>query len=527
MMATDKLTKLQDKRRKLSDATFYKNQANKNALYKTQNDKLRQVIEDRFIASQRLAQTRQDMNSEIDRLNKEFISQTEGTLNKQALDFLMKNAMINVPTLTSIFAGWELAKASRTDRLREERDLNVDKLKSDFENTSQIIQNELKLNESQNELNKLQIEQQLNTLKESTAYELGMTTKEYNEQLDSLNKQINQQNELEKIKLRDGLKEDPMLDSLNKQINQLQNELEKIKLRDGLKEDPMLDFFNNQLKKSIDEKSGVPGSESTTDINQTGDITTDVNQTGNVITDINPVLQYSNLINDARQIFNTTDSRLNYKNPSYNDLTDDEKDRLDFINQYQFGDASLIDPQPFIDERSVKFKETISDFNYAGLNPDRLNPLRNEDNYLASNPKTVFDLSNEEFLKLKADAISNFNAGLNNQSSGEDVVDQSQQIDVIQSDTTNNDSQQINLGQRDVVLNESDNTATPNVIPNNLSDEVNAYVDSKITDGGKYDYTDYQNKALDLGLLPDQLTKSQIDEIEKELDKNKVGDEGI
>lgn len=79
-------------------------------------------LADGFTNYTALQERRQQRANSIKDVNRMYTELTQDVLNDKALDFLIKNSQIGVPTITSIFAGFELARASRAEKLKEVRD---------------------------------------------------------------------------------------------------------------------------------------------------------------------------------------------------------------------------------------------------------------------------------------------------------------------------------------------------------------------------------------------------------------------
>lgn len=75
-------------------------------------------VKTRSVLEESLISKRVEINERISRRNDDFIAKTADVLNQDTIDTLVQFSNINAPTLTSIFAGWEMAKASRADRLQ-------------------------------------------------------------------------------------------------------------------------------------------------------------------------------------------------------------------------------------------------------------------------------------------------------------------------------------------------------------------------------------------------------------------------
>ena len=92
------------------------------------NARVNELLNNKLSNKAGLLARRANRVEEIKALNREYIQQTQGVLNDKALAFLVQHSNIDAPTFTSIMAGFELAKASRADKLNEERQLEIDTL---------------------------------------------------------------------------------------------------------------------------------------------------------------------------------------------------------------------------------------------------------------------------------------------------------------------------------------------------------------------------------------------------------------
>jgi len=108
-----------------------------------------------FAASQRAS------NDRIRQLRQSYASATENVLNQETLQFLVDHSNIDAPTVTSIFAGFELARASRAERGREILDAAIAEEASNQQvnefvlgNAQQGIDNQIAVN---NRLNDTQV----------------------------------------------------------------------------------------------------------------------------------------------------------------------------------------------------------------------------------------------------------------------------------------------------------------------------------------------------------------------------------
>lgn len=122
--------------------------------------KIKQLLTEKFATYEKLIANREEVTEEVRRINQDYVKATEDVLNQDALDFLVAHSMIAVPTLTSVIAGWELAKASRAEKLNEARQLEVEAL-------NQELNNDLIIQKAENERYAALIGQQEDLRKEA------------------------------------------------------------------------------------------------------------------------------------------------------------------------------------------------------------------------------------------------------------------------------------------------------------------------------------------------------------------------
>ena len=75
---------------------------------------------------------------QIRELNTQYVQQTQNVLNDKALAFLVEHSNIDAPTFTSIMAGFELARASRADKLNEQREFEIENIQRRDEVDQQV-----------------------------------------------------------------------------------------------------------------------------------------------------------------------------------------------------------------------------------------------------------------------------------------------------------------------------------------------------------------------------------------------------
>lgn len=107
------------------------------------NSESERILNERFANARKLQTFRARQQSRIKAVNDRYISTTQNVLNDKTLDFLVQHSNIDVPTFTSIFAGFELARKSRADRSKEARDIEVRRL----ENEIKLQTEQIKLND--------------------------------------------------------------------------------------------------------------------------------------------------------------------------------------------------------------------------------------------------------------------------------------------------------------------------------------------------------------------------------------------
>lgn len=121
------------------------------------NEETRAILNNRFANLESLTRFRSNQDARIRQVNAEYTRSVEGVLNDKALDFLVQHSNIDVPTLTSIFAGFELARASRADRSREARDIEIARLQAQTDRQTEQV----KLNETRSAAEQQQLQAEL------------------------------------------------------------------------------------------------------------------------------------------------------------------------------------------------------------------------------------------------------------------------------------------------------------------------------------------------------------------------------
>lgn len=94
----------------------------------TASSAVNKLLNEKFGQRNALTQRRMLRQEKIATLNKNYVARTQNVLNDKTLDFLIQHSNIDAPTLTSIFAGFELARKSAADKLREGTDVDVTRI---------------------------------------------------------------------------------------------------------------------------------------------------------------------------------------------------------------------------------------------------------------------------------------------------------------------------------------------------------------------------------------------------------------
>lgn len=97
-------------------------------IFRIADKSVRDILNNQFSTQTKLASLRTRQAARVKAVNDKYVESTQGVLNKKTLDFLVQHSNIDVPTVTSIFAGFELAKASRADKSEEARKREVEGL---------------------------------------------------------------------------------------------------------------------------------------------------------------------------------------------------------------------------------------------------------------------------------------------------------------------------------------------------------------------------------------------------------------
>ena len=113
------------------------------------NKDVKAIFDQEFANNVGLAAATIKNNEAIRQLNEQYVLATQDVLNDKTLDFLIMHSNISAPTLTSIFAGFELAKKSRADKLNELRASDVDSIDRMNKSNERLVQDASKLGKEQ------------------------------------------------------------------------------------------------------------------------------------------------------------------------------------------------------------------------------------------------------------------------------------------------------------------------------------------------------------------------------------------
>ena len=136
----------------------------RNKIFRIANEKTRNLISRRFANTTSLANFRKRQVDLINKVNQEYVRNTQDVLNKQTLDYLVEHSTIDAPTLISIFAGYELARASRAERLDKKRESEVQQAQSSMKLAELRTKQQNELLSAQADLYKEQRDYQLKEL---------------------------------------------------------------------------------------------------------------------------------------------------------------------------------------------------------------------------------------------------------------------------------------------------------------------------------------------------------------------------
>jgi len=180
------------------------------------NDAINRVLNEEFAQREQLAQARKSNQDSIDRINSEYITATQDVLDDATLQFLIEHSNIDAPTLTSIFAGWELAKSSKAKKLNEQRQADIQTLQSFNNINEQLSAAQTAVNEQRLKDTREQSEQRIRAGERAadvlTRSVVGDVTAEERAQESALDRNL--QRELQNIRSRGRTGEDDRLRTL-------------------------------------------------------------------------------------------------------------------------------------------------------------------------------------------------------------------------------------------------------------------------------------------------------------------------
>ena len=136
---TDALAKIQERRRNETSRIFTDLGARSALVNTAGNEAVQEILREQFTRLEQLNARRLAREQEIQQLNEEYAAVAQDVLSDDALAFLVANSQIDVPTLTSIFAGFELARASRADREAERVDRRIEEFRTRTEREQQLL----------------------------------------------------------------------------------------------------------------------------------------------------------------------------------------------------------------------------------------------------------------------------------------------------------------------------------------------------------------------------------------------------
>jgi hypothetical protein len=154
-MAISKVKAPQLKSRVTALKTFTNKRA---AILRQANSETQKILNRRLKRKDFLRRYRERVAAKIRKENQTTVVVSQNVLNEKTQDFLIKHSLIDAPTLTSIFAGFELARASRADRLDRARELEISRI----ETNTKLLQEELDLADKTDTLRQRAIESDLN-----------------------------------------------------------------------------------------------------------------------------------------------------------------------------------------------------------------------------------------------------------------------------------------------------------------------------------------------------------------------------
>lgn len=133
------MTNLVRQRRQSETSKILNNLQNKNQqIVVSANEEINKILNNDFAQKKQLAEARRRNQEAINKLNNDYVRATQDVLSDDALQFLVQHSQIDAPTLTSIFAGFELARASKARKLNEQRQLEIEGIRQ-LDNINQQV----------------------------------------------------------------------------------------------------------------------------------------------------------------------------------------------------------------------------------------------------------------------------------------------------------------------------------------------------------------------------------------------------
>lgn len=213
----------------------------------TTNNRINKILNSEFAQRAQLAEARKTNQDRINQLNNDYVRATQDVLDDQTLQFLVEHSKIDAPTLTSIFAGFELAKASRAKKLNEQRQADV-----------QAVERLNDINQQVSEARSLQASEQINDTRTQQAQDIRTNERA----ADALNRAA--QNDIQAGERRQEIVEDRAIRRTERTEDaELERDLQNIRSNRGP---------NNQLAlfRSLQGGSNATGQPATGAVNPTG-----------------------------------------------------------------------------------------------------------------------------------------------------------------------------------------------------------------------------------------------------------------
>lgn len=170
----------------------------KRVLFNTANKKTQELFNNRLARADKLRQFRERQSARIRQTNERYTAQTQNVLNKKTLDFLVQHSNIDAPTFTSIFAGFELARASRADRLNASRETEVKRLEAQ----GKLLEREIELTDKVDVARQKNLEFQLKASNDDLKDLVQLTEEDVESQNKSAQDVVDQEQNLEGIDTR-------------------------------------------------------------------------------------------------------------------------------------------------------------------------------------------------------------------------------------------------------------------------------------------------------------------------------------